>query len=58
MLTKQHENKVLSHFEDEFGVKLESLYMCDSFTIVFTDESKIKMVQDWRGHNCYFSQEK
>lgn len=57
-ITSVHEGKVLSHFEDEFGSKLDRLYMITDFIIVFTDGSKIKMGQDWRGAECYFSQHK
>jgi hypothetical protein len=51
-----HKGKVLSHFEDEYGNELKSLHMVDCFTIVFSDNSKIKMGQDWRGSTCYFSE--
>lgn len=52
----KHEGKTLSHFENQFGKKLDDLYMVDELIIVFTDGSKIKMDQDWRGSECYWSQ--
>jgi len=52
----KYEGKTLSHFEDEFGNKLDDLHMVDELNIVFTDGSKIKMSQDWRGSECYWSQ--
>lgn len=52
----KHEGKTLSHFEDEFGKELEYLHMITDFVIVFTDGSKIRLGQDWRGSECYFSQ--
>lgn len=54
----QYEGKALSHFEDEFGNKLEDLNMVTDLVIVFTDGCKIKLAQDWRGCECYFSQYK
>lgn len=48
--------KVVARFEDEYGHELESLHMCDSLVIVFTDGERIVMKQDWRGQECYFSQ--
>ena len=52
----KYEGRTLSHFENEFGKKLENLSMLTSFVIVFTDGSKISLGQDWRGGECYFSQ--
>ncbi len=52
----KYEGKTLSHFEDEFGNKLEDLHMVTDFVIVFTNGSKISLGQDWRGSECYFSQ--
>ena len=54
--TKKYKGKTLSHFEDEFGNKLDDLNMVKELIIVFDDGSKIKMGQDWRGSECYFSQ--
>ena len=54
--TERHEGKVIDHFEDEHGGKLSDLLMCTALIIVFTDGSRIKMMPDWRGAECYFSQ--
>lgn len=54
--TDSHKGKILSHFEDESGNKLDDLYMCDSIVIVFINGDKIILGQDWRGSECYFSQ--
>lgn len=56
--TQIHKGKIISHFEDEFGAELSKLFMVDTLVIVFTDGSKINMVQDWRGQECYWSQYK
>lgn len=52
----KYEGKTLSHFENEFGKKIEDLHMVTDIVIVFTDGSKISLRQDWRGSECYFSQ--
>ena len=54
--TTQHYGKKIKHFEDEFGTVLDDLYMLTSFVIVFTDDSRIVLGQDWRGDSCYISQ--
>ena len=54
--TGKYKGKVLSHFEDEHGNEINDLYMIECLVIVFSDNSKIKMSQDWRGNECYFSQ--
>ena len=53
---KKYEGKQFSHFENEYGNKITDLNMVDCLVIVFSDKSKIKMAQDWRGRECYFSQ--
>jgi len=53
---EKYKGKTFSHFEDEFGRKLSDLNMVTELIIVFDDGSKIKMGQDWRGSECYFSQ--
>lgn len=55
-ITEKYQGKTLSHFEDEHGQRLKSLYMLEGLHIVFTDGSKIKLAQDWRGMDCYWSQ--
>jgi len=52
----KYEGKELSHFENEYGKKLKDLHMVEDLVIVFSDGSKIKMSQDWRGAECYWSQ--
>ena len=54
--TGKYKGKVLSHFEDGHGNEINDLYMIECLVIVFSDNSKIKMSQDWRGSECYFSQ--
>ena len=54
--TKKYKGKTFSHFENEAGDKLNDLNMVMELIIVFDDGSKIKMAQDWRGGECYFSQ--
>ncbi len=53
---KEHEGKVLSHFENKYGDKLNDLFMLHELVIVFTDGSKIRIEQDWRGQECYWSE--
>ncbi len=54
--TKEHEGKVLSHFEDTNGDRLSHLDMCEEIVIVFMDETKIRLSLDWYGRDCYISQ--
>lgn len=54
--TSKHTGKKLSHFEDELGQKLDNLLLLECVVIVFDDGTKIKLAQDWRGNECYFSQ--
>lgn len=55
--TKKYEGKTLSHFEDEFGNRLDDLHMiADDFYIVFKDGAKIRLAPDWRGNEVYLSQ--
>ena len=49
--------KTIKHFEDAYGNELEGLTMLSDLVIVFTDGSKMKLTTDWRGNDCYFSQE-
>jgi len=56
--TDQYTEKVIDHFEDEFGNKLNNLNMLETLTIVFKDGEKIFLTRDWRGNECYFSQAK
>lgn len=52
----KHKGKKLSHFEDDYGNEINDLNMIDCIVIVFSDGSKIKIAQDWRGSECYLSQ--
>lgn len=52
----QYEGLELSHFEDQYGGKLNSLYMQHWIVIVFKDGRKIRLTEDWRGNDFYISQ--
>ncbi len=53
---EKYKGKQFSHFENEYGDKINDLNMVTCLVIVFSDKAKIKMAQDWRGSECYFSQ--
>ncbi len=52
----RYHGKTIARFEDRYGQELETLHMCASLVIVFTDGERILMKPDWRGAECYYSQ--
>lgn len=54
--TGKHKGKSISHFEDVDGNELHDLHMINSLCIIFTDGTGIKIDQDYRGQECYWSQ--
>lgn len=53
----RHCGKRIDHFEDETDNEVKDLHMMQSVRIVFTDGSELCLHLDWRGRDCYISEE-